>query len=145
MPTNYTVVPKYIIFFIFLFVIAGCNNGKSDTKRQCSESRNECLTLSKSSIDILMATDKIFVETMYPIKINSKHEIEKVIVQGVSMAMGNVPIRLEQLPNGKYSYNANLMLGMCAQPKMEWQFVIETSQGEIINIPFTSYWPEPKD
>lgn len=141
---KYTVVPKYIIFIIFLSVLVACNKEKNATAADCIEVPNSCLILHSDAIKITFNTSKIFVENRYQFSLSSKHAIKNVFIEGVSMAMGKIPVLIDLTKDTQYSYQGYLMLGMCAEPTMKWQFVIETEQNGIVRLPFISNWPHGK-
>ncbi|WP_156812066.1 hypothetical protein [Idiomarina xiamenensis] len=65
--------------------------------------------------------------------------ISRSYLTGMNMYMGKLPVvwRTEQ----QQGYQAELRLGLCAEPYMHWQLVIETITGQRITAEFVGYPP----
>lgn len=141
---NYTLVPKCLILIAFFSLTSACNFEEKSTQQTCTGTANDCLELMKNDVKITFKTSHIIVENSYRFEITSEHQITDIFIEGVNMSMGKIPLQIAVVEGSQYNYKGQLMLGMCSERDMQWQFVIEKKQGKIITIPFTSSWPGPK-
>ncbi len=67
-------------------------------------------------------------------------------VTGVSMNMGTIPLQFDAVPGQSGLYHAEMVLGACSAPKMQWQLQLQLAHPEQTEqqllLPFYSSWPE---
>ncbi|MDA8621487.1 hypothetical protein N9L48_02470 [Psychrosphaera sp.] len=86
--------------------------------------------------------DHTFVksEEVYLLDIESKIKLKKAWIEPLNMQMGHIPIILEEKAHNRYS--ATLLIGLCAEPIMQWMVYLEYENGVIDQQTFASYWSE---
>lgn len=127
------------VFGFVLLMLAACTPGevaKTATARQVQLS---AFTLSYLPADMP-------VETPLLLKLDSGKEAVLAVtgkIRGKTMYMGEIPLRFEFR---QQQWQAELMLGACTEPKMQWQLELEITyqNGEKITLQdvFDSRWPD---
>lgn len=129
---------------LFLMTLAGCGENTNKQQIDCNITPDSCLTLENDHTKIMFNTPVVVVENTYQISVISNKKIEKLEVTGINMNMGLIPVFLsEQNIDGKYHYQGQLFLGMCSEPKMQWQLRVVYKNHTPDDFQFTGYWQAP--
>ncbi len=138
---------QYFITTTILLALMGCSPKKNEPVINCEIDANQCLTLSTENSEILINTSVVVVEQNYQLRVSSNREIESIELKGINMNMGIIPIFLQQESSSedKYKYKADMFLGMCSEPKMQWAATITFKNGDTESTIFNSYWQAPEN
>ncbi len=72
--------------------------------------------------------------------------IKQAEVTGLSMHMGTIPVMFNAVDGQPSLYRAEMVLGACSQPKMQWQLQLKLHHAShderLLLLPFYSSWPE---
>lgn len=139
---------QYFIISTFLLALTGCSPKKNNKAIDCEIDPNQCLTVSTPNTEIRLNTRAVIVEQNYEMTLSSKLPIKNVKLEGVNMSMGIIPIVIEPsakvIGGGRYLYRANMFLGMCSEPKMQWMIKVTYNNEQVESAIFDSYWQAPK-
>ena len=133
-------IAKSIIFITFLTLLCSCNKEKKNLNFNCKHTN--CTVLGSDNLELKINSEIIFVEHLYTFKISSELPIKEVVIEGITMSMGKIPLMINNLNNAKHQYIGEFLLGMCSEPNMKWQFVITFENDQKVLLPFHSYWPK---
>ncbi|MCT6700692.1 hypothetical protein [Rheinheimera sp. 4Y26] len=94
---------------------------------------------------LIYAPGDMPVETPLVLRLNTGNEAVTAVrghIVGKTMYMGKIPLQFSL--NGQH-WQAELMLGACSEPKMQWQLTIEVTyaSGQQVRLQdlFYSRWP----
>ena len=77
--------------------------------------------------------------------LSSNSEIVSAKLEGINMNMGTIPVVMNQLDSSsnKFIYQADIFLGMCSEPNMQWLLTINYKNGKNETTIVNSYWQTP--
>ena len=150
---------QYFTTAVFLLVLTGCTEKREQPIIDCKIDVHQCLQLATKQTQITINTRAVIVEQNYKITLNSMQAIDSVFLRGENMNMGRIPIILSanndappakieshnstQLKTKSWTYQADMFLGMCAEPKMQWSINIQYKNGQTEQALFDAYWQAP--
>lgn len=124
-------------------MLSGCFNEKSTqnmtTKTDCTV-QGDCLVFRTTNSIINFETNKLTVESLTSMNINSQKPIEKAWFSAVNMEMGTIPIILTQ-QGASAVYQTQIFFGLCSEPKMQWQLTIKYADSSVEMVTLDVYWP----
>lgn len=128
-----------IVFGCVLLMLAACSPQEASKTATARQVQLKTFTLSYLPGDMP-------VETPLLLQLDTgNHQISAVTgrIRGKTMYMGEIPLRFEPK---QQQWLAELMLGACTEPKMQWQLELEVTyqSGEKITLQdvFYSRWPD---
>ncbi len=79
--------------------------------------------------------------------LSARSEIASVKLEGINMNMGTIPVVTKRVSEAtdKFVYQADIFLGMCSEPNMQWLLTIEYENGSNETTILASYWQPPAD
>ncbi|WP_296294539.1 hypothetical protein [Rheinheimera sp.] len=127
------------VFGCVLLMLAACSPQEAAKTTTTRQVQLKTFTLSYLPGDMP-------VETPLLLKLDTgKEAVSKVtgIIRGKTMYMGEIPLRFERK---QQQWQAELMLGACTEPRMQWQLELEVTyqNGDKITLQdsFYSRWPD---
>lgn len=82
----------------------------------------------------------------WTVRLSKGWQIRRAEVTGLSMSMGTIPLLFKAVDGQPELYTAEMVLGACSQPQMQWQLQLtlrHATQGEkLLLLPFYSSWPD---
>ncbi|MCG7535899.1 hypothetical protein [Pseudoalteromonas sp. OOF1S-7] len=103
---------------------------ESSEKSESSQTSLNCIAVSPcidGEMLLWSATEQIRPETPFELFVNTQARGAKLKVawlEGVTMYMGKIPVFFEQQDSSLWS--AEVMVGACSEPVMEWRLTLET-------------------
>ncbi|WP_337878859.1 hypothetical protein [Rheinheimera sp.] len=97
----------------------------------------------QDGVVVTLGPEPVLVEQVLQLQVQlpAGFELQQAQIVGLSMAMGQIPLRLQHHAGG---YNAEFVLGACSDPAMQWQLQLQlvTPQGQLrrLDLPFYSRW-----
>ena len=133
---------RLLVLAFYLFCLVGCSEEKA-------ASQTEVLQLHKDTqVSVSLSPADAPVEEIlnWTIKLADGWQIEQAEVIGLSMSMGTIPLLFKAVDGQPELYTAEMVLGACSQPQMQWQLQLtlrHATQGEkLLLLPFYSSWPD---
>lgn len=128
-----------IVFGCVLLMLAACTPQEAAKTATTRQVQLNAFTLSYLPADMP-------VETPLLLKLDVGKEAVLAVtgkIRGKTMYMGEIPLRFEFR---QQQWQAELMLGACTEPNMQWQIELEVTyhNGEKITLQdvFDSRWPD---
>ncbi|RVT47161.1 hypothetical protein EMM73_06305 [Rheinheimera sediminis] len=133
---------RLVILTFFLVLLAACSeNSEPEAATVLKLYQDDFLTVNLSPADA--PVEEILHWT---VKLSDGWTIQQATVKGVSMSMGIVPLQFKPVVNQQRLYAAEMVLGACSQPKMQWQLQLKlhhaTLGDKAFELPFYSSWPK---
>lgn len=140
-----SIISQYFIAVLAVLALSACGENTNKAKIDCQLDTDQCLTVATKSTKIMFNTPEVIVENQYQVSIDSHAAIDRIYLQGLNMNMGQIPlvIELTQHSNDNWQYQAQLYLGMCSEPQMQWAMTVEFESGQIETAVFNAYWQMP--
>lgn len=116
-----------LLILITIGLVIGQKEVSSDAE-YCRMANGACsIDDSGVKIDIQFAPASIPLETELDISMMSASplSIRQAWVEGINMYMGRIPVQFES--NDGMNWHAPLFLGMCSEPDMQWQLIVEVT------------------
>lgn len=136
---------QYFIITPFLLALAACSPQPKKQAIDCKVDAHQCLQLRTENSQIEINTRAVIVEQNYKMTLTSKLAIDSIKLEGINMSMGIIPVIAELVAesDGNFIYQAEMFLGMCSEPKMQWLVTITYANGKTESTVFDSYWQAP--
>lgn len=119
---------------ILILIVIGLGIGQKEISSNadyCRVTNGACsIDDLGANIDIQFAPASIPLETEVDISMKSASpiNIRQAWVEGINMYMGRIPVEFES--NDGMNWHSPLYLGMCSEPEMQWQLIVEiTGEG----------------
>lgn len=140
------IATQYFIIATFLLALAACSPKQQQQIIDCKIDPDQCLQLSTENSEIQINTRTIIVEQNYKMTFSSNSEIAGAKLEGINMNMGTIPVLMNLVSTSekKYVYQADMFLGMCSEPYMQWLLTIKYKNGTSETTTIASYWQLPQ-
>lgn len=140
-----TIATQYFINATFLLALTACSPKQQQQIIDCKIDPDQCLQLSTENSEIQINTRAIIVEQNYKMTLSSELEIVSAKLEGINMNMGTIPVVMNQLASSsdKFIYQADIFLGMCSEPNMQWLLTINYKNDNSETTTVNSYWQAP--
>jgi hypothetical protein len=132
---------RWVPFAFYLLSLLGCsddNPAKAAEVLQLHHDATVRVSLSPASAPVEQLLH-------WNIQLIDGWQIKKAQVVGVSMSMGIIPLLFKAVEGEPRHYQAEMVLGACSQPQMQWQLqltLLHPIAGEkALLLPFYSSWP----
>lgn len=141
------IATQYFINATFLLALTACSPQPQKPIIDCKIAQDQCLQLSTENSKIEINTRAIIVEQNYKMTLSASSEIASVKLEGINMNMGTIPVvaKLVSKSADKFVYQADIFLGMCSEPNMQWLLTIEYENGSSETTILASYWQPPAE
>lgn len=133
---------RVLVLAFYLFCISGCSDQKSAPSGEVLQLHQD----SQLSVSLSPAEAPVEAILHWTIRLAEGWQIRQADVVGLSMSMGTIPLLFNTAEGQVGVYRAEMVLGACSQPKMQWQLQLKlrhATEGEkLLLLPFYSSWPE---
>ncbi|WP_411358446.1 hypothetical protein [Pseudidiomarina salilacus] len=87
------------------------------------------IDLYQQKVFLWMPQDPVPIEQSVTLRLQLPAEInpQLSVIEGINMYMGKIPLQWLQQDNGEW--HAQLLIGACTEPKMEWLLTIPLEHG----------------
>ena len=131
---------NYIFLLAFTLVLYGCSEAtdlKAMSVLNLYQGQDVSVSLSPAEVPV----EQILT---WRVQLSEGWQIKKASVVGVSMSMGTIPLQFKSQGGVPHLFIAEMVLGACSQPKMQWQLQLTlthvTEDEQQLLLPFYSSW-----
>jgi hypothetical protein len=133
---------RWLIPAVIWFALTGCTDPGSSVQLQVLQLHQE----NQIQVSLSPADAPVEQLLVWSVRLKDNWQIKQAEVTGLSMAMGTIPLLFKESSTEPGLYLAEMVLGACSQPKMQWQLKLtlhSASSGEkMLLLPFYSSWPD---
>lgn len=131
---------KYIFLLaitLFLYACSEATDLKPMSVLNLYQGQGVAVSLSPAEVPVEQILN-------WRIQLSEGWQIKQAVVVGLSMSMGTIPLQFKSHAAEDGVFAAEMVLGACSQPKMQWQLQLtltHVTEGEQqLLLPFYSSW-----